>query len=412
MTDKTNERDPERIPSEDESASAPETAEERASAGADASGEAFVRSLDNLKASDLGPAPQKTKKGAGAILAALPWILVASALLAVAVWSGAQVVSNLVDFSSAKDNYDEIAGEFSPISKRILKPGKLEASDPLLPVEDQSALVPWLNYRPATTPTPTPTPGVTPSEDPTAVSVDPTPGDDPTPTAEPTPTPTPTPTPVYERDLDDDDPKLSRSEVLAFKDTLAEMRRSYNNNDIFGWIHIPGTTIDYPLVRGADNDFYLDHDPKKRSTGYGSIYLDCRNDTDLLNNQLSIIYGHNIRKDGTMFNRLLDYRNAKLFFNKNYRYVYIHTENAILKYEVFSAYETDASLVPNGTLTFPTNYAFMNKIREIESYSLHHLEGFEPMANDRVVLLYTCANSTYHSERWLVFGVLVGVGTA
>ncbi|MCR1898234.1 class B sortase [Irregularibacter muris] len=85
------------------------------------------------------------------------------------------------------------------------------------------------------------------------------------------------------------------------------------NQNIIGWIEIEGTKIDYPIVQGEDNDFYLTHDVEGKKSIHGSIFMDYRN--DFSKDQNLIVYGHHM-KDGTMFENLVQYKN-KDFFDEN-----------------------------------------------------------------------------------------------
>ena len=77
------------------------------------------------------------------------------------------------------------------------------------------------------------------------------------------------------------------------------------NEDIIGWIQIEGTEISYPIVKGIDNSYYLNHTVQKTYNIAGSIFLDYRNERDFSDSK-NIIYGHNM-KDGSMFHVLRNY---------------------------------------------------------------------------------------------------------
>ncbi len=80
------------------------------------------------------------------------------------------------------------------------------------------------------------------------------------------------------------------------------------NPELAGWIRIPETRIDYPVMQtGEDNDYYLNHDFKRESNAHGAPFLDvnCR----IGETQNLIVYGHNM-KDGTMFRDLMLYKDA------------------------------------------------------------------------------------------------------
>ncbi|WP_407269433.1 class B sortase [Radiobacillus sp. PE A8.2] len=121
------------------------------------------------------------------------------------------------------------------------------------------------------------------------------------------------------------------------KDKFKELLRI--NDDIIGWITIPNTTIDYPVVQGTDNDFYLKHNVRKQENKAGSIFLDFRNKTNELSKN-TIIYGHYM-KNKTMFYDLVKYKDQQ-FYNDN-RIIHFSTLQEDMEWEIFSVYETDIS---------------------------------------------------------------------
>lgn len=103
------------------------------------------------------------------------------------------------------------------------------------------------------------------------------------------------------------------------------------NKDIIGWIEIPNTNINYPILKD-ENLYYLNHNFERKNNKNGSIFI--RNQ-DLLKNQEIIIYGHNM-KNGTMFSELGEYLNQD-FFEKNSK-IYIYTKENTYEGNIFAAY--------------------------------------------------------------------------
>ena len=68
------------------------------------------------------------------------------------------------------------------------------------------------------------------------------------------------------------------------------------NPDVYGWITLYGTEIDYPLVQGEDNDKYVNTDAQGNFSVSGSLFLDCNNARDM-SDTVNIIYGHHMEKD-------------------------------------------------------------------------------------------------------------------
>ena len=93
------------------------------------------------------------------------------------------------------------------------------------------------------------------------------------------------------------------------------------NPEIIAWIRIPDTRIDYPVVQGTDNEYYLKHTFKKTEHVAGSIFLDKDNSPDFTNRK-TILYGHNM-KDGSMFQGLHKYESESYLQEHNKVYLYL-----------------------------------------------------------------------------------------
>ena len=129
------------------------------------------------------------------------------------------------------------------------------------------------------------------------------------------------------------------------------------SEDIYAWIYIPNTHIDYPVFQHpTDNSYYLEHNIDG-SEGYpGCIYTENYNAKDF-SDPHTVIYGHNMR-DTTMFSDLHLYEDEEFF--ENNRYVYIYTEYMVYVYKIFAAYQTN-----NAHQLL--NYDFSNK-NTVKSY--------------------------------------------
>lgn len=178
------------------------------------------------------------------------------------------------------------------------------------------------------------------------------------------------------------------------------------NADIYSWITIPGTVIDYPIVQREDElDYYLNHN-LDGSTGYpGCIYTQNLNSTDWMDNN-TVIYGHNM-KNGSMFAGLHSYRDPEFF--EEHPYVYIYTETETRVYQIFAAYEvTDAHLL----LTYDTEnkdsfgWYLQGIMDNEETLSDHYNKSLELNSDDKIISLETCISSK-PTMRYLVQAVLV-----
>ena len=107
------------------------------------------------------------------------------------------------------------------------------------------------------------------------------------------------------------------------------------NDDIVAWLYIPGTKINYPIVKTRSNSFYLNHDIYGKYSKYGSIFFDERLYDNPFDSKNIIIYGHNMGHwTNLMFSTLLKYEDNS-YFNKH-RHVYFYTEKENLKLDIVS----------------------------------------------------------------------------
>jgi hypothetical protein len=106
------------------------------------------------------------------------------------------------------------------------------------------------------------------------------------------------------------------------------------NPDIYAWLRIPGTAVDYPILRRADDDnYYLDHN-LDGSAGYpGCLYTQSCDAADFSDFN-TVVYGHNM-KNGTMFGGLKQYRDGDYLAAHRQIIVYTPTEKRV--YTIFAA---------------------------------------------------------------------------
>ena len=110
------------------------------------------------------------------------------------------------------------------------------------------------------------------------------------------------------------------------------------NPDIVAWLRIPGV-LEYPVVRGKDNSYYLNHTVQKTYNIAGSIFLDYRNERDFSDSK-NIIYGHNM-KDGSMFHVLRNYQDIDFFQKHTDMEVYL-PDGRTLNYQITACEQVPA----------------------------------------------------------------------
>ncbi len=178
------------------------------------------------------------------------------------------------------------------------------------------------------------------------------------------------------------------------------------NEDIIGWIYMEDTVVNYPVLQGENNLYYLDKTYYKKYLASGSIYMDYVNEPDF-SDAHSIIFGHNM-KNHTMFGDLSDLRNAD--YLKEHPYVdIILTDGTWLRYEIFSMYRAH---VEDGTYRAPLNKAknfepFMELVTSQNIHADADLELPEVQAGDKVLTLSTCTEDSADLERFVVHALLI-----
>jgi sortase B len=218
------------------------------------------------------------------------------------------------------------------------------------------------------------------------VSATPTQEATPEPTMTATPTPTPTPVPI---------------EIPIDFDALQQ-----TNEDIYAWVTVPGTDVDYPVLQhSTDDSFYLEHDAAKESSVAGAIYSEQKNAKDF-SDPNTVLYGHNMR-NGSMFASLHRFEDRE-FFDEN-REILVYTPEHIYHYEIFAAYTYDNRHLLN-SFDFDDPDVFRDYLEEV--YSIRAMNAFfleDPIVTneDKILTLSTCNGNS--EARYLVQGVLVEV---
>lgn len=171
------------------------------------------------------------------------------------------------------------------------------------------------------------------------------------------------------------------------------------NPDVIGWIYIPDTKINYPLLHAEDNDTYLQTTWEGKYNAAGSIFLETECSSDLKDFN-TIIYGHNMR-NGTMFAALKQYSDYN--FYEAHPYVYIVTNEAIYRYEIFSSYKAGVR-----TQTYRLRFTSQEKEQAIYYYIESSVWGAKltPTADDSILTLSTCNGNGSYKSRWVVQAAL------
>ena len=192
-------------------------------------------------------------------------------------------------------------------------------------------------------------------------------------------------------------PNEAEGDNKTISENQEELKSINNNYEM--WIEIPNTKINYPIVQGKDNEYYLKHNFKNESNMSGTIFVDCNNNIDEDKN--IIIYGHNMR-NGTMFNNITKFKEES-FFNNNNNTINIIRNNILYQYEIFSIYVEDESKV-SLEIEFTDNDAFVNYALNEASKSMYN-KNIILTEEDKIITLVTCSYE-YTGARTILVGKL------
>lgn len=174
------------------------------------------------------------------------------------------------------------------------------------------------------------------------------------------------------------------------------------NSDVIGWIYVPDTEINYPIVHTSDNDYYLDHLVDRTQNPAGAIFLDTRNPSDF-SDLHSIIYGHHM-KNGSMFAALKGYKKQDFF--DGHKTGYLITQDAAYSIDFFAGHV--ANVEENAwQLDFDDAADFDNWIKSLKDISAFKSD-IEPQYGDRIFTLSTCSYE-FDDARFVLSGKLTKI---
>lgn len=185
------------------------------------------------------------------------------------------------------------------------------------------------------------------------------------------------------------DPKTGQTRLV-----LPEFAALYEmNSDLIGWLKIPGTVVDYPVMHTpADPEHYLHRNFDGENSKRGCLFIQADCDAFTPSDNI-IIYGHHMR-DGSMFGQLEKYQ--KKAFQEENPYIYFDTLEGLHTYEIMSVFLTTASVgegFPYHTYVDLEDEAVFNSfVEKCQKLSLYKT-GVDAQPGDKLICLSTCEYS-------------------
>lgn len=174
------------------------------------------------------------------------------------------------------------------------------------------------------------------------------------------------------------------------------------NADTVGWLSQEDSCIDYPIVQGEDNAFYLRHgfDGSEQSAGCLFADISCNGD---FTGRVTILYGHDL-PDGSMFSSLNRYRDEA--YAKSHPTFTLQTPTETATVRVFTAFCADPAESLGEDSPWRTSFANEDDFAEWLAHQQEHScieTGETALPENRILVLSTC---TGLSGRFLVMGII------
>ena len=171
------------------------------------------------------------------------------------------------------------------------------------------------------------------------------------------------------------------------------------NPDVVAWLTIEGTNVNYPVVQGSDNSYYLNHQFDKRKNTAGCPFLDAANSADFRDLN-SVIYGHYMNS-GAMFANIARYKQQS-YYDEHPTGMLI-TPDGCRTIRFFSGYVSDVEANAWDREFSPEDYPlWLEELVEKSCFS----SDTAPSPSDRVITLSTCSYE-FENARFVLHGVLV-----
>ena len=181
--------------------------------------------------------------------------------------------------------------------------------------------------------------------------------------------------------------------------SFTELRRTNSNTVV--WLAVDGTNINYPIVKGSDNDYYLFHSFNRSYNKNGWVFMDYRNQP--MSDYNTIFYGHNLL-NGTSLGTLGKIFTKSWYNNSNHKII-VMTDSSKYVYEVFACYYSKP-VVDYLQVSFSGDNEFDGFIKNLKRKSRTNF-NVNVSGKDRIITLSTCTDD--NKGRKVVHAKLIGV---
>lgn len=192
------------------------------------------------------------------------------------------------------------------------------------------------------------------------------------------------------------DSAVAVSDVLDEKEysekIISDLRETYNNDEIVGYLRIPDTDLKVPVTQSGDNSKYLSRGLDGKYDKQGNPFLDYR--VDINKSDKLLIYGHNSTKYTAPFKILENYYDKSYY--DDHKYIELVTDSNIFRYKIFSVYVEPEDWSYMG-IYYKNDSVRLKELKKYKSKSFYDT-GVDISADDNILILQTCSYKEEYSK--------------
>ena len=192
-----------------------------------------------------------------------------------------------------------------------------------------------------------------------------------------------------------------KSNYSVYKPSQANEGKSFKelqaiNDEVFAWLTVYGTNIDYPVTQAEDNMKYVNTNAEGRYSLSGAIFLDFNNSKDFTDFN-SILYGHHMAKK-VMFGEIGDFADKAMFDSHKYGNLYFNEKDHGIEFFAFLHADAYDHSVFTAAVLDGDRQAYLDNLL----MKSMHIRDIGVSIQDRIVLLSTCSSDSTNGRDILV----------
>ena len=192
-----------------------------------------------------------------------------------------------------------------------------------------------------------------------------------------------------------------KSQYAVYKPTIENQGKSFLelqalNAEVFAWLTVYGTNIDYPVTQGPDNMKYVNTNAEGLYSLSVAIFLDYTNSKDFSDFN-SILYGHHMAKR-VMFGEIGDFSDRNMFDTHRYGNLYFDDKDHGIEFFAFLHVDAYDNSVFGANVKEEARQGYLDNLLE----KAIHIRDIEISTQDRIILLSTCSSDSTNGRDILV----------